>query len=843
MTDSTMLILNRLSDLGFETRVGKSEPFGEVLPLVTGTAWNNQTAQVAYIAEYHEADDVETWRQLLFAGSGLRHQLAGSGPTCFGTPVILAIVDGFGEQKLRQLAEDLIERYALFRRVDLNLVRRDDLMDAAALDLALAPLLPTCRSLLGSEISKREVRRFWEVLRSRIVDAATELDDTFGEFRDVVGTEVADRLVGDIAGIPALPSPTPLKSLEVSNFRSFKSASVEFAPISVIHGPNGSGKSSLLEALELSWAESSQRQPADVDSDEYARHLPHDGIGRFAVVHQQGVVDAVSATPKAELQRCVLTQEAVSDLVRSSPRDRYSGLLTATGLEIPDLRRRTGDLVSETKREADSALVAAGLAPLPRSDSVALRHLTRSIGSDFVRAMPPVTDLNGIESSLAAASSGAFQPRGWEDEGVATLLAQADALTASVLSEPDDGQAIAAVFSAALIAAESAARRRHDAARATRVLLDAVSLTPARKAREPQVPAESPIAARLAARWIAHSQAVGDAAAQFRTDAAEVEDEWWSNCLLRYSEALDRAVGTTPLDKLRLMATRVTASAGSSPVSVPTSVYESAGFTDAPPPSDEIISLLRDLADELQRQAHAIDAVAEALKAHPAQTFAERSHRVLRALCRFELARILRREGPIARASEELVSDLLQGVLAPVLRELVAAIVRFEWYFKPLTIPDEERRVILGGLATSAPDLDARLVLNSAERHVVGVAWFLALHMLQPPERRQVLVLDDPPAGFDSVNQAGFVATLRALVRLIRPAQLVVATHDDGLAAVLAEELAPVDGWPSATARMRCRRDSTNGSTVAVEWSDSHTRTTDDEAVKLGLRGEATLFA
>jgi wobble nucleotide-excising tRNase len=55
---------------------------------------------------------------------------------------------------------------------------------------------------------------------------------------------------------------------------------------------------------------------------------------------------------------------------------------------------------------------------------------------------------------------------------------------------------------------------------------------------------------------------------------------------------------------------------------------------------------------------------------------------------------------------------------------------------------------------------------------VVGVAWFLALHLLQPAERRRVLVLDDPTSGFDTVNRGGFIATLRAFARLTRPEQL-----------------------------------------------------------------------
>jgi hypothetical protein len=194
-------------------------------------------------------------------------------------------------------------------------------------------------------------------------------------------------------------------------------------------------------------------------------------------------------------------------------------------------------------------------------------------------------------------------------------------------------------------------------------------------------------------------------------------------------------------------------------------------------------------------------------------------------------------------ASEDLVEELLRDRLAPVVRELVAATVRFEWYFKPLLIPHEERKVILGGLSTKSADLDARLVLNSAERTVVGLGWFLALHLLQPQNRRQVLVLDDPTAAFDLINQAGFISTLRAFLRLTRPKQVLITSHDDSLATLLADELAPVDGWPSAVARIRCERDGDDASVVVPQPGTSTASTIHDETQRLGLFGESALSA
>jgi ABC-type nitrate/sulfonate/bicarbonate transport system ATPase subunit len=146
---------------------------------------------------------------------------------------------------------------------------------------------------------------------------------------------------------------------------------------------------------------------------------------------------------------------------------------------------------------------------------------------------------------------------------------------------------------------------------------------------------------------------------------------------------------------------------------------------------------------------------------------------------------------------------------------------------------------VLGGLATSNERLDARLLLNAAERTALGLAWFMALHLLQPKERRRVLVMDDPVSVFDSANQAGFASTLRAFIRLTRPEQVVIAAHDDAVASVLAEELAPVDGWPLAVTQLRLQRDASDLSVVSAEWTGTDSRSVGRETELLRLQGEA----
>ena len=269
-------------------------------------------------------------------------------------------------------------------------------------------------------------------------------------------------------------------------------------------------------------------------------------------------------------------------------------------------------------------------------------------------------------------------------------------------------------------------------------------------------------------------------------------------------------------------------------------LYLAAGFSKPVADSAVIQTTTSRLVAVLESHLQQLDRLVEDLASHPARRFTEHADSVLGALCRFELARRMRNAGPILSASERLVAELLQTRLAPIVRELVASIVRFEWYFEPLLVPEKGRKVVLGGLATSREDLDARLLLNAAERTALGVAWFLALHLLQPPERRQVLVLDDPTSVFDAPNQAGMVSTLRAFTRLTRPAQLVVSTHDELVAALLADELAPVDGWPIRSGRLRCQRDSSDCTVIVEGPSRQDALHIASEVECLGL-GEATV--
>lgn len=846
MSERLTKILKRLRDLGFRTHTGCFAPFGEELPLVGGVAWDVGTAQLALIAEVREETEDAEWRQLLFAAAGLRHHLAADRAAAFGSPIILAVVDDDGRRRLRDLAEQLAEHYVIFNRVDLNLVHEADLDDQERLDDALAPLLPQCRSRLDQEISRADVARFWAMLRAEVAAVARDLSPRFGDHRTTAAEELAERLIEGDDRAKDLPAPAPLKEIEVHEFRSIREVTAPLAPVTIVHGPNGGGKSSLLEAMELIWAGTSLRKPSAVEPQEYERHLPRDGRGGFSISAAGRQVDAVAEEPQAELARCILTQDSMSALVSQSPEERYGALLATTGLEIPDLASRAQRLCDETRRAADAALTAADLPTLKRRDSDAVRHLRDALTGGFAKRLPDAHALVGAEQALNSASADAYTPRTWpNDDETRAALIQVDTLIDRLVDNDARDSTIADALDEARTQVSSLAAERRGVLQPLRRLLEQIRRPRAealRVQREPvPQPTSAPLSQELVARWLGHAGGLGDAACRFRGDAESLADDAWAAQLRTYAERLDAAATGVPTAELEKLARRSSRHAKLSAAPVPSDkdIYMSAGFVRPPVDPDAITGATGELVAVLEAQVQELDRLAGDLATHPARSFVEHADVVQSALCRFELARRMRNAGPIVTASEQLVSELLQTRLAPIVRELVASIVRFEWYFEPLLVPDKGRKIVLGGLATTQPDLDARLLLNAAERTALGIAWFLAVHLLQPQDRQRVLVLDDPTSVFDAPNQAGLISTLRAFVRLTRPEQLVVSTHDEMVAALMADELAPVDEWPTGARRIRCHRDRDHCTVIVATPERQEPLSVEAEIELLGLGGAA----
>jgi DNA repair exonuclease SbcCD ATPase subunit len=102
-----------------------------------------------------------------------------------------------------------------------------------------------------------------------------------------------------------------------------------------------------------------------------------------------------------------------------------------------------------------------------------------------------------------------------------------------------------------------------------------------------------------------------------------------------------------------------------------------------------------------------------------------------------------------------------------------------------------------GRLWTSLDDVPARVtveepatVLSSSQLNVLAVSTFLALNLAVGSLPLQLAMLDDPLQSLDTVNLLGLADLLRR-VREVR--QVVVSTHDEKLAGLLARKLRPVD--------------------------------------------------
>lgn len=84
---------------------------------------------------------------------------------------------------------------------------------------------------------------------------------------------------------------------------------------------------------------------------------------------------------------------------------------------------------------------------------------------------------------------------------------------------------------------------------------------------------------------------------------------------------------------------------------------------------------------------------------------------------------------------------------------------------------------------------DPAVVLSSSQLNVLAVSTFLSLNLAIDSLPLQVVALDDPLQSLDNVNLLG----LADLLRRITPArQVIVSTHDERLASLLARKLRPV---------------------------------------------------
>lgn len=717
MRTDALKVLERLGEIGCKIRPGPIDPFGNDLPFVIGVAWDESTAQLAVVAaaeegEWMEEETEDGWRQLLFALSGLRNHLTRGHPAAFGAPLLFAVVDYDGARLLRKLAESLASDYAVFRRVDLNLVLATDIASSDALDLALAPLLPMCRKALeaverGEAIGPEDLDAFWDVLQQKVAEVADEkLDARFARYNQHAAVEIVQELVGEVESLDDSRAPWPVDVLEFEQLRSFGAEKVRFGQATVISGTNGSGKTTVLEALELLWSRSTQRCPPGVKASEYERHVIRNGEGRFSVggSGRDVPVDEVSDSPDCRLARSALTQEEAASLASASPKVRMQTLLGVTGLEVPELDVRTKEIFATCRQRLNNAFSRARMGQLKAGLTPSIPHLEAALTPNFSAKAPDWRALNTAEIALEQFTD-TYRAMNWSQlKTVPSELAEID--DALALATADLTAPAAPSGRAKEVCAEFRAMSQKVQGRLPALLSLLKSLEPAAPARHLVDQEPPPIPRSLAAMWLAHADGISQAAEDFVDQSADLRDSAWRAALISYADNLKKAAQEAPRTRLRTIASSRPPATSTTPGSeLPLDQLEAAGFSGVPTDLPPLRGLLEDLVSALRSYSSQLDGLAEEVEEHPAWVYALHHEQLLERISRYELARRLRMpDSPTTRASDELLRSLLEGRLAPALKELVAALVRFEWYFKPISINVEKGKIHVGGVAVDLPD-------------------------------------------------------------------------------------------------------------------------------------------
>lgn len=129
-------------------------------------------------------------------------------------------------------------------------------------------------------------------------------------------------------------------------------------------------------------------------------------------------------------------------------------------------------------------------------------------------------------------------------------------------------------------------------------------------------------------------------------------------------------------------------------------------------------------------------------------------------------------------------------------------------------------------VSNSSSDIPARHILNQAEQHVLGLAWFFTSFLLHGRFRANAIVLDDPAHEMDQVTYRKFVRFLQAFLRmhtaLSRSLNIIVFLHQEERALDLA------------------RATTLDGTLTVLEWSGQIQSRGPDATVKqLRLRNDS----
>ena len=175
----------------------------------------------------------------------------------------------------------------------------------------------------------------------------------------------------------------------------------------------------------------------------------------------------------------------------------------------------------------------------------------------------------------------------------------------------------------------------------------------------------------------------------------------------------------------------------------------------------------------------------------------------------------------IEDAARDVVAKHLPDTLEAVWLEIALALAPARWNQLPYSMKlDQQRGTTRLGIVTkrrgsSAEEIPAVHMLNQAEQHVLGLAWFFTRHLVHGRFQTPLMVLDDPAQEMDQVTYRRFVRVLQSLVRAhdltSKPLHLLVMLHQEDRALELARAIAK-DGEVTMLAwarEMRCSRPDT----------------------------------
>ncbi|ACL64451.1 SMC domain protein [Anaeromyxobacter dehalogenans 2CP-1] len=143
--------------------------------------------------------------------------------------------------------------------------------------------------------------------------------------------------------------------------------------------------------------------------------------------------------------------------------------------------------------------------------------------------------------------------------------------------------------------------------------------------------------------------------------------------------------------------------------------------------------------------------------------------------------------------TKELVAHVFSAELNAIWVELFSRLAPSEVFAPRLSAPEIERRNIVVSAQAVAdgvtPFAQLASVLSAGNLNTAALSLFLALHLVERPKMR-VLLLDDPVQSMDDVHVIQLSALLRALVRQ-QHRQIVLAVHERALYDFLYSELGP----------------------------------------------------